>query len=214
MSRQRPTLLAVVSLPGEEASAPGGTLVISGWRGARTGLVTLQGSDDPRLRAATARAATLLGAESYFHWNAAEFQVGAARLARTLRAFQPTLLLTNEAARPVAAAAWQLAADPTARMPGLPLFDPSRARLWAAAPAGEARVDTSAARALLRAARFYHDPAYPDSSPSGEIAPLFERFALLAGAGLTEASVTDLFAGLAPSLLQPPISFLAEDNHE
>ncbi|MBA3534742.1 MAG: hypothetical protein H0T73_22750 [Ardenticatenales bacterium] len=209
MSPHRPTLLAIVAQPGEEASAPGGTLTVSGWRGARTGLVTLQGREAPTLREAASRVATLLGTENHFHWNAAEPQVAAERLARTLRALQPTVVLTNENARASAELAWHLAADPAVKMAGLALFDPARARLWGAtAEGGEARIDVSAARPLLRALRFYYNPAAPSET---EIVTPFEHFTLLAGAALPESSVTDLFAGLSPSPFKPPISFLAED---
>src|SRR5687768_12897473 len=144
MRRPRLTLLAIVSQPGEEASAPGGTLAVSGWRGVCTVLLTLHGSDDPTLYEAAARAASLLGAESHFHWNTAEGQAGAARLARVLRALQPTVVLTNEPARPLAELAWQLAADQGVTMPGLPFFDPARSRLWGATEgSGEARIDVS-----------------------------------------------------------------------
>ncbi|MDQ4076698.1 MAG: PIG-L family deacetylase [Chloroflexota bacterium] len=214
---RRPTLVAVLARPSDEAVAPGGTLATSAWRGVRTALVTLSGSENPHWRDAAARASLLLGVESHFHWERAA-EEDALRLARIFRALQPQVVLTNAVAQPFTQQAWELAADPSEEMPGLLVFDLMRARLWSVAdePASAtARVDASAARPLLRALRFYYAPATGESEWEGNTEAYFEYFDLLRGAAVPESEpVTDLFVGLSPSPMRPPISFLAEEDSD
>ncbi len=214
-STRRPTVVSVLAQAGEETSAPGGTLACSAWRGVRTVLVTLHGSDQMAVQQAVARAATLLGVESHFQWQEPG-EAGALRLARLLRALQPTLVLATRATQSLVEEGWRLAADERLAMPGLECFDPTGARLWLAVGREEAqaRVDVSAARPLLRAARFWYPTEHlarlaiaQDASP-----PSIEHFALLDGAPIpTAPPIADLFIGLTLNPPKPPISFLAEE---
>jgi hypothetical protein len=204
----RPTLLAVLASPGDEADPPGGTLVTTAWRGARTVLVTLSGGGDSGLRHAAERVALLFSIESHFLWEPSG-EDEALRLARILRAVKPGVVVANAGARGVTEGAWRVAADASVTMPGLPLFDPDTARLWFTTDKGEAnaQIDVSAARPLLRAARFLYQPDAPEPEPHGR-----EYFAFQGGCPLQQAQpVTDLFAGLAPGLPEPITSFLPEE---
>jgi hypothetical protein len=89
------------------------------------------------------------------------------------------------------------------------LFDPDEARLWFTTDEGEAdaHIEVSAARPLLRAARFLYQPDVPEPEPRER-----EHFAFQGGCPLPQAQpVTDLFAGLAPGLPEPITSFLPEE---
>lgn len=211
---QRPTLLAVLAQPGNEAKAPAGTLLLSGWQGVRTILVTLHGGNELELRSAASRAAFLLGVETHFHWEGGSSE-NRLRLARLLRAFQPGVIVTNDAAQEDCQEAWALASDQKVMMPGLTLFEPTRSRLWCALSntAGMACIDVSAARPLLRALRFYYYgtaiDAFLCSLPNLVGGTLFERFTLLNGVPLVGSQPTsDLFAGLSPRPQRKPIRFL------
>lgn len=214
---RRPTLLAVLAQPGDEALAPAGTLAVSAWRGVRTVLVTLHGANDSRLRAAVARSAFLLSVESHFHFDfdSEAGQESGLRLARILRSFQPGVLVTNQAAQAQSEYAWALASDKTIVMPGLALFEPNQSRLWRArlVAGGTAHVNVSAARALLRAVRFYYtgttrEAILTSSSRSDNRVPFIENFDLLQGRPVAEARmINDLFAELIPTPSRKPITF-------
>lgn len=208
---QRPTLLALVAGPGEEVLL-GGTLVISAWRGARTALLTMRGAQQAALHEAAARGAALLGVESHFHWNLPQtLEAGAAadaaaRIARMMRALQPTLLLATPAAQLLAAQAWQHAADPTRRMPGLPLWGNAEARLWVTATGSTvegddvARINVSAARALVRATYFYYHPLADEADvPAHD----WESFVLERGPAPHRLPTHDLWAGMAHAPSRP-----------
>lgn len=211
---QRPTLLTVLAQPADEASSPGGTLVLSGWQGVRTILVTLHGGNDVKLHTAASRAAFLLGVETHFHWGGGSSE-NRLRLARLLRAFQPGVIVTNDAAQEDCQQAWALASDQNVMMPGLALFEPTRSRLWCALSnkEGMACIDVGAAHSLLRALRFYYYgtaiDAFLCSLPNQVGGTLFERFTLLNGVSLIGSQPTsDLFAGLSPRPQRKPIRFL------
>lgn len=201
-SAQRPTVLAVVEEPGEEALPPIGTLTLAGWQGAHTALLVVRVGQDAAVRAATARAASLLGVESLFCWQAAA-EPEAERLARVLRALTPTLLLTTEATGALAAEAWALASDAERAMPGLPPFAPGRARWWQSAGAAEAttRVEVSAAHPLLRALRFAYwgtpRESFGATLSDGGTPAAIEYFTQRAGPPVPETLPPfDLLAGL------------------
>lgn len=203
MTRQRPTLLALIREPGELPNTVGGSLALYGWRGADTALVILQGGQEAAPQALADRATTLLGIGTTFHWA---HEPQAERLARLLRSLRPQVILAAPGLASFAEQGWRQALDPQWPTPGLaPLATPCR--LWEAEIRGPAQIDVSAAAPLLRALRVY-DGRCPGEAEN----TLFEGFAWRAGATVPAGPVTDLFVGLSLSPLKPPISFLAEDN--
>jgi hypothetical protein len=172
----------------------------------QTILVTLHGGNDVKLRRAASRAAFLLGVETHFHWEGGSSE-NRLRLARLLRAFQPGVIVTNDAAEEDSQEAWALASDKKVMMPGLALFEPTRSCLWCALSnkEGMACIDVSAARPLLRALRFYYYgtaiEAFLCSLPNLVGGTLFERFTLLNGVpkGGSQPTSDFLFGKLTPS---------------
>ncbi|MCB9127081.1 MAG: hypothetical protein H6638_04135 [Ardenticatenales bacterium] len=198
-------MLAVTAMPGHEAVAPCGTLAVSGWRGAQTALITLSGADDEPLHASAAHAAWLLGVATHFHWAAPADVV--MRLARSMRALRPHVIVAHPAVQSTVADAWAMAVDDAIPLPALRPLDAGTMRLCVADPDGLAAVDVSAARPLQIALRSRYPQSHRLPLPESPL----ERFTVVAGEPLSPAALPDdLFDGLAHQPLRPPPSFLRD----
>jgi len=124
----RQTLLVVATTRDEHLLHLAGSMVRYAWQGVRTVLVVVDdGVVNDSLLTMT-RAATLLGVEQRFHWQAQPTISN--RLARTFRAFQPQILLTTDSMVMLTLQAWHQASDGSVSMPGLALLNGDKSSIW------------------------------------------------------------------------------------